>query len=381
MKQKISLSILTVFILYSCQKNNDSQLSKDIIGEWTYIKTEDQRKPDKNYGIRISPPPPFGSHIQGYIFSENNLCENKSGYFKRIEAVERENRKIFFLGTETKYKIVNDSLKILDLVTKNWENQKITSIIGDTLTTEISDSIFTKYARTKYKIDQNENYDKIIVSSSGCYGSCPVSNISIDDNGNIFFYGQYYNIHNGFYKSKIAKDEYQKIQTNFKKTNIINLQNNYKGNWTDDETVTISFIKNNKIIKSVSDYGEQSPAALIWAYTPVRYLYQQVKLIPLKGKKPLSALSRVGFTKGNQICDLAKSESFYLFTEIYKGKETASKFDNKYKIEFWNDQNKKEIIYTDGRYFKCGDKIIDIGYNFLTVNNLYEKFRQKEKYD
>ncbi|WP_291145173.1 DUF6438 domain-containing protein [Flavobacterium sp. UBA7680] len=382
MKQKISLSILTIFILYSCQKNNDAQLSKDIIGEWTYIKTEDQRRPQKNDDIKLPPPPPFGRHIPGYIFSENNLCENKSGYFKRIEAVERENRKTFFLGTETKYKIENDSLKILDLATKTWENQKITSIIGDTLTTEISDSIFAKYARTKYKIDPNENYDKIIVSSSGCYGSCPVLNISIDNNGNVIYYGQEYNTKNGIFKSKITKNEYQKIQTNFKKADIKNLEDNYSANHTDDETVTISFIKNNKIVKSISDYGRESPSALIWAYVPVRYLYQQIKLIPLKVEKPLLSIWSIGFTKGNQICVLTKSESFYLLTEILKGKETAYKFESRYQIEFWNDdQNKKEIINTDGRYFKCRDKIIDIGYNFLTVNNLSEKFRQKDKYD
>ncbi|KAF2513774.1 hypothetical protein EYY60_05985 [Flavobacterium zhairuonense] len=87
------------------------------------------------------------------------------------------------------------------------------------------------------------------------------------------------------------------------------------------------------------------------------------------------------FEKGNQICELTKADSFYLLTEIFKGKETAYHFDNKYKIEFWNNQDKKEIIYTDGRYFKCKDKTIDIGYNFLTENNLNDKFSLKNQYD
>ncbi|PIF31106.1 hypothetical protein CLU81_1583 [Flavobacterium sp. 9] len=381
MKQKISLYVLTVFILYSCQKNNDTQLNKNILGEWTYIKTEDQRKPQKISDIKFPPPSPFGNHISGYIFLENNVCENKSGYFNFIKANEREDRKTFFLGTTTKYKIENDSLKILDLVSKTWENQKIHSIIGDTLTTQISDSIFAKYARTKYKIDPSENYDKIIVSSSGCYGSCPVSNISIDDNGNILFYGQHYNTKNGIFKSKISKNQYQKIQTSFKKADIKNLKDNYEANWTDDETVSITFIKNNKIIKSISDYGRKSPSDLIWAYTPVRYLYQQIKLNPLKTEKPLLSLWRISFTKGNQICDLTKSDSFYLLTEIFKGKEITYKFENRYQIEFWNDEDKKERINTDGRFFKYRDKTVDIGYNFLTKNNLTDKFRQKDKYD
>jgi len=363
-------------------QNKDEQLKKDILSEWTYIKTEDQRKPKKSNNSHTPPPPTIlGNHVQGYIFSENNLCEDKSGYFKRIEGDERRDRETIFLGTQTKYKIENDSLKIFDLLSKTWDNQKIQSLIGDTLTTKVADSLFAKYARTKYKIDPNENYDKIIVSSSGCYGTCPVSNISIDKSGNILYNGQQYNTQNDQFKSKITQTEYQKIQNSFKKADIKKLENNYEGNWTDDETVTITFIKNNKIVKSISDYGRQSPTTLIWAYTPVRYLYQQIKLVPLKVEKPLLSIWRIKFSKGNEICDLTKSESFYLLTEIFEGKETNHKFENKYQIQFWNNEDKKETIYTDGRFFKLKDKIIDIGYNFLIVNNLTDQFRQKNKYD
>ena len=66
----------------------------------------------------------------------------------------------------------------------------------------------------------------------------------------------------------------------------------------------------------------------------------------------------------------------------FKSYTFSIQFESRYQIKFWNDDlNKKEIINTDGRYFKYRDKIIDIGYNFLTVNNLSEKFRQKDKYD
>lgn len=379
MKPRLALYSILFFILYSCQTNNDEKLKKDIIGEWMYIKTNDQRKP-KTKNPNIPPPPPFDSPKQGYVFLENNIAEYKSGYFKLTGAKEWDDRKTYFLGTNTKYKIENDSLKIFDLVSKTWENQKIESIIGDTLTTKVADSIFAKYARTKYKINPNENYDQIIVSSSGCYGSCPISNISIENNGNILYYGQDYNTQNGFFTSKINNDQYLKIQTRFKKADIMTLKDQYVANWTDDQTITITFIKNNKIVKSISDYGRQSPEALIWASIPVRFLYQQIKLSPLKTEL-LFPIWQISFKKGNQICDLTKSESYYLFTEILKGKETTDTFEHKYYIEFWNDQDKKEIIHTDGRYFKSKDKTIDIGYNFLISNNFITKFRLKHKYD
>lgn len=77
MKLKNILCVLIVFILFSCKKNKDEQLKKDILGEWTYIKTEDQRKPKKSNNSHTPPPPTIlGNHVQGYIFSENNLCED-----------------------------------------------------------------------------------------------------------------------------------------------------------------------------------------------------------------------------------------------------------------------------------------------------------------
>ena len=131
------------------------QLEKDIVGEWTFTKTIDNRKPNKedNYPS----PPPVGKSTEGYIFYQNSNCENKSGYFITIERNERENRKTFYLGNKTKYKIEEDSLMIFDISDSTWESQKILSIVDDTLTIQNSDSIFSKFIRTKYKLNPKEN--------------------------------------------------------------------------------------------------------------------------------------------------------------------------------------------------------------------------------
>jgi hypothetical protein len=372
---------LIIISLFSCKQNNDIQFQKEIVGEWIFVKTEYTSKPKNHDEVILMPPPPFGRTINGYIFLGNQVCQNKLGYFKRTEENEREERKTYFLGNKTKYRIENDSLKILNLSNNSWESQKIHSLIGDTLSINLNDSLLAKYSRRLYNINKNEKYDKIIVSSSGCYGSCPVLNISIDKNGNVLYYGQDYNTKNGFFKSTISKKDYQNIENAFKKADIKNLKNNYEASRTDDETITITFIKENKIIKSITDYGKEAPIELIWAYTPVRYLYQQVKLVPINSDKSIFSIWRVSFEKGDQICNLTKSESFYLITEILKGKQVKQNFKNKYLIEYWNDQDKKEIIYTDGRFYKFKDQTIDIGYNFLIENNFTEKFRQKNEYE
>lgn len=371
--------ILISMTLLSCRTKTNKQLDKDIVGEWAFVKTEHTKK--SNDSNELPPPPPFEEYTKGYIFFENKNCENKLGYYKVIEGDKREERKTFFLGNKTKYKIEDDSLGILDLGTKTWELQKIVSIIGDTLTFQISDSVFTKYARTKYKINPNESYDEIIISSSGCYGSCPILDISIDKNGNILYFGQHYNTQNGLFTAKITKEKYQEIETTFKKADIPNLKDSYEANWTDDEEVTISFIKDNKIVKSISDYGRKSPIALIWAYMPVRHLYQQVNLIPYKTDKPNFPTWGLSFENGQQICNLSKSERFYLLTEILRSKEVTQNFEKKYTIDYWSDNDKEEKIETDGRYFKFADKTVDIGYNFLIGNNLMKRFRTKNHYE
>ncbi len=372
--------LLLIFSLYSCKAKTNQQFEKDIVGEWKYVSTRDNREPKLNDEL-WQPASLSNRGTNGYIFYQDKSCENKVGYFKRIKGAKWEDGKTIYLGNKTQYKIEDGNLKILDLCDSTWQNQKIFSIVDDTLILQTNDSLFVKYARVHYTLNPNETYDKIIISSSGCFGTCPIMDISIDSNGEILFWGESYNTENGFFSSNITKEKFQNILTTFKKADIQNLNDNYQANWTDDETVTIAFIKDRQIVKSITDYGRQSPVELIWAYTPIRFLYQQIKLAPLKKDKPNLPIWSVNFETGQDIFNLSKAESFYLLTEIYKGKEVSAEIELKYKIQYWSEQDKKETIYTDGQIFKFADKTIDIGYNFLTVNNLQKRFRPKNKYE
>ncbi|MFN0050340.1 MAG: DUF6438 domain-containing protein [Cytophagales bacterium] len=370
---------MSILSLFSCLRDTNEQLKKKIIGEWTYLKTV--YKIERINSDELLPPPPIDKRTNRYIFFENNECENKIGHFKINSENEQKQSSSLLLRAKPTYEIDNDTLKIIDSSNKTLENQKIFSIIGDTLTFQISDTQFSIYLRTQYKINPNENYDKIIVSTSGCYGTCPILDISIDKNGEIIYFGHLYNTQNGLFTSKITKEEYKEIESTFKKADIPNLKDSYQANWTDDEEVTITFIKNNKIIKTISDYGREAPKMLIWAYSAAKYLNQQVKLVPSKTDKLNFPMSGLILENGQQICDLTKSESFYLLTELLKSKIVTQKFKKKYTSTYWNYVDKKEKIYTDGRYFKFTNKTFDIGYDFLAVNNLNQRFRMKNEYD
>jgi hypothetical protein len=60
------------------------------------------------------------------------------------------------------------------------------------------------------------------------------------------------------------------------------LKDHYSTNWTDDQEVNITFAKDNKIVKSISDYGRQSPKNFRINIEPLTYLYQKLKLIEIK---------------------------------------------------------------------------------------------------
>jgi hypothetical protein len=353
-----------ILIVFSCFTNKDEKLKKQLIGEWRYSIEIPSNLPQE----QLFPP-------NGFIFYENGDCEYKRCFVK----VDGGKRLVMGYGPETKYAISNDTLKIFDPSDSTWIGHKIYSIRNDTLILEI-DSTYNVYVRHSYKLIKEETYDKIIVSSSGCYGSCPIMDICINSNGSVIYDGQAYNTINGLFTSNIKQNEYLNIETNFKKAGIPNLEEKYIAGWTDDEEVSITFIKNSRIYKTIRDYGRQSPWELYWAYMPVRYLYQHLKLIPFKNAVP-DLPDYAYFHTAHQICELSKSESFYLKTEFYKSKEVNIPFDAKYTLTYWKDLDQAEIIYSDGRYFKFSNKnqwrTFDLGYNFLMKNNLMGRFREK----
>jgi len=378
--------LLTVFFLTSCKTDRDEEFRKTICGEWIFVnvgsdnkKINDEFKPEKR-GIDSPLDIPYHNYYRtGYIFYSNNLCEDKRGY---TDGKVGEN----LLGIDTKYKVENDSLKIYDLDNNVWKRMKIRDITSDTLTLDVNDSTFLIYTKCNYKVDKTQTFNRIIVSTSPCFGSCSIGSTSIDNQGNIIFYGQGFTEKEGLYFSKTNKELYKRVEQNFKKAHIDTLHESYAVDFTDAQTVTITFIKDNKIYKTISDYGHKAPRELYWAYTPVSLLYQKLNLKRVVNKGlTIFPMSYICFENNGKVCCLEKSETFYLFTEICKSKEVRLNFEKKYVIEYRESENNNKRIFTDGRYYQLDQKnktiVYDLGYNFLTRNNLIKKFRTKTEND
>ena len=364
---KVYVSFIISVLLFSCGSKT-CDYEKFIQGDWEIIPFIDTMLHD---GERTPPPLPRYVGDLGFYFGENGICENKVGYFDYTE-IDDVGRRLF-LGTETRYKIVQNTLQIFDLEENDWQIFEIQKITNDSLILLYEDKFPVKFIKRHYKIDPETSFDKIIVSTYGCYGTCPISDIIISKTGDVVFYERKYTTATGAFKSRIKKEDFAKIEKNFKKAEYQNLENSYSNNASDLMAISVTFIKDDKIIKSIIDYGAASPTEFKRALYPLVYLEQKLKLEKVDFNTVLIDLDSGRFKSSTAILKLSKPELFYLNSELQNAKESEIAFTSKYILSSANIKDKK-IVETDGRFFKIelsNSKFItlDLGYNFFEQNN------------
>lgn len=344
---KTTLFFITALSLLACNKPNQNKL-KLITGEWTFVSIN--YKADANNQFHINPPYEFPRYRKGFKFYEDHTCDNKSGYFTYSRAPSREDSHTIYLGNKTKYNIIGDSLALFDLADKKWQRAKIYKTTPDSLILVLSKNAYVSYVKTRYNKDSKPLFDQLIISSSGCFGYCPINDIAIKSTGEVLFSGQKHNTINDDFTAKITKAKFDSIELSFKKAKLLTLKKDYPANQTDGETVSITFIKGDKIIKQIEDSGS-APAELESAYESVRYLYQSLKPIKfLHADLPFSSVhGSIIFHNSKHNYFLSKSEAFYLFSLIRKSPLTDEKFANTYIGDLSNHTCKQ--IATDGRIF------------------------------
>lgn len=279
--------------MISCKEKINYHYQDKIIGNWTEIKQEefgpikitsdkiddDEKEDIDEYTLEFKPKPP--RHKYDFSFLDNGEFITRQGFFKNVGGKDFEERRFLFLGTKSKFIIDSDSLKILDKVTNQYDKYRILSLNTSKfcVTNNQNDTIYFK--KRTYDKKCKDTFDKIFIQSSGCFGICPISSTLIDKNGQVIFEGIEFNTRKGLYTSKFNPAEFQEIITSFQKADWVHLENNYETDHTDDELLTIIFIRDNKIIKKVTDYGAKAPEEFRWAYMPLRFYYQKLKLTHL----------------------------------------------------------------------------------------------------
>lgn len=200
---RIIFVIVFLITIFSCQKSSEKKYKENILGNWKLVLFKEEGKEWETLPRSI-----FSGGI-GYQFLKDGICEKKNGFFKHEIDYEKDVHKIQFLGTKTKYIIEGDTLRIYNLEYEEWYSEKILKISQDSLMLEYGGQI-SSFKRQDFSKIEALDYDQIILSSSGCYGVCPIMNISIGENRKVFFQGQNHVEHVGFYESELQPSQLKK---------------------------------------------------------------------------------------------------------------------------------------------------------------------------
>ncbi len=366
-------------IIFSCTSEKENQYKQDILGEWVFTETKSKNSDE--------PPSPFIFDAPNFICQKDGTYINRNGFFKFIEQQERWENKTLYLGEKTKFKISADSLSILNPVTNKFESNKIIKLNKDSLLLEFKNKSAQLFISKKTKLKQNNLiFDEIIVSKSGCYGTCPENNTIVKANGEIIFNGIRFNLKEGFYTGKFSPKIFQDFNNQLNQMDLNSLEKNYSIDVTDLQTETITLISKGKIYKTISDYGNKSPFELRRLIRNISYLYQKNNLEKIIVKDPIFIYFFK--SKNHRVSLIDDSEKFFLFDELSNAKvinNTNEKFPFvcNYLLERPEGFDYKDIslyereVSTDGRIFKIQlrdktYKTVDLGYNFFEKNNLIE---------
>lgn len=377
MFKNIGYCSLLILIVICC--STEKQNKKNILGEWMFTEI-------KNKDSHRKPPAPFLRDPHTIIFYEDGTYINKNGFFKTSDNDHRWENNTVYLGEQTQYKIFKDSLSFLNPVTNTYEAAKIVKLTPDTLILKPKDKSQLTYVRHLSKQYKPINIDKIVVSKSSCYGSCPVNSTVISNKGELLFYGQQFNTQEGFFQAHLSKQMTEDIFKGLSTIHLEGLEKRYSENASDMASTTITFISNGKIMKTIYDYGSRSPFELRRLIRNISYLYQHADLKKLVIEDPV--LTGILQSNTKQVGLTDDSESFYLFSELLNAPSISNSaeklpFTGSYQLDLPENRDYKKIdlydriIYTDGRIFKIQRrdrtfKTLDLGYNFFETNNLTE---------
>ncbi|MEQ9437700.1 MAG: DUF6438 domain-containing protein [Cyclobacteriaceae bacterium] len=385
----IRLSIYSFLVAITISCNNTENLSKQkLLGEWELITENSARNKLTNFPFGIGFTPDSVEFFDGFVEEVMDSITGKDNYQ--------------YFGNFTPYKIQSDSIYIKNVLDDSWSYwSSFVKVEQDTLILTGKDSTELKYVRIHYNLSESPEFDQIIHSTTGCYGSCPMMDISVNQDVSLLFQGEGYTNVLGFFGGRLTKSQTEYIFNKFRKANISNLDNNYEVGHTDDTEITTTFIKEGRIIKTISDYGMAGPKELIWAYVPISGVYEQVALDSIPNDEPFyPKLHYYTFLKDSLILSLKKSESFYLWTELRDSQTVDTSFMATYELGFrrnytyWGpDPNEKRQherklrkVDTDGRYFSFhfeNDVTVtyDLGYDFVDKNFDRKDFRKPESWE
>ncbi|MDI1255441.1 MAG: DUF6438 domain-containing protein [Flavobacterium sp.] len=151
-----------------------------------------------------------------------------------------------------------DGVAVIDFYHKNydWNNKSKNELVKNTLIHKYGDFVEYNPEISKHTIK------KIEFETTGCFGTCPVFNLVIDQNRIAKFDANMYNRPNrkakeikGKFSTEIKEKEFNEIVDLLNYIDFPNLKNEYSVDWTDDQSCTLKITYDDDVTKTINDYG------------------------------------------------------------------------------------------------------------------------------
>lgn len=331
--------------------------------------------------MEMIPNKPFSKIRFGYTFYTDSVCDYMPGYISKERSLDGKNVQTKYLGTRTGYRLAGNKLGIFNKRENSWQYFHIKDIGATKMTLLSGDSIQYLFSRTEEPKAEKISYDQIILSASGCMGSCPSNIISVKESGEVVYYGIKYNTINGVYSARLDQNIFKEIKSSFSRLPISTLKEEYIIPVKDAEEITVTFIRDGKIVKTIRDNYQQAPHEFYWAYSSLRYLYQNLAADTLSSRLGLIPFTSMLVESTNKRFLLRGAEAFHLWYLLMNRAETRESFEEVYQIQNMGKDEMKKMS-SDGRFFRIVDeqgtsKTYDLGFDFFTRNDLLRKFFPK----
>ena len=365
------LTLLTLLSFTSCQNKFDQEIIEQIQGDWVKefypkeIKPDDEPEPEPFFKINVL-----------YSFKNDSIYD--ANHFAHYN---EQTKTLDYLDYKAKFYVKDSLVTWKNTGTKtNIDFGKVKKLTKDTIYFE-----YFKLVREQYK-QYNNDFDAIIVTSSGCYGECPIYNYRLESDGTIIYAGEAYTKNEGVYKAKINSAYFNYFLKSLNQIDVPNLEDEYKFSATDGNYEEVVFIKDQKVIKRIGFYLNDGPHQVKKVLDQLRIMDQYfVNSKPYNQNDYFSTLANLNFVNDEDEHPFYKYKTFYLWTELMRQPTQPFEFKNKtQKINekgynyYWGPKVKAlntklfEGIETDGQRYQIKFKnqriqYYDLGYNFLEI--------------
>lgn len=374
--------IIISILLFSCEKQEKFSL----VGEWCFdsvVLYEKNKNEYEAHEIEKS----IGPNYEFIIKNDSVICF-KNGFFNRIslktkascEEYPSFNSLLYYLGTQTNYKISDSLLIYYDKSNKENDTIILKKINNNEIIIKIKENAVLKFVKKDNSYLDSNKYDAVVINRSPCFGSCPFNFTYLDRNGDYYFKSKGSNIIYNDISTTLTQDKIEYYFNILDRIDINKLNNYYSYPATCAQTNTISFFKKGKIVKTIEAYIS-TPIDLQFVINEISFAYQNVPQ-----SFDFESILGEGYDYGMQFKNsnlrLLDSESDFLEVSLSKAKKVDINFEEKYEMNSYSFNRKDDSIkiLTDGRYYKFIKKddssfTIDLGYNFIEINPILKEDR------